>query len=111
MFDVQDRLVHVRRQHQRQLLQPLNDLVHILDHPGDGLVLVHDAVQAEGPNGRAPQRREQHPTQRVAERVAVAPLERLESEFGGIRVVLPLGHLDQVGADQPAQIKSRHHLE
>src|SRR2546430_4531971 len=47
-------------------------------------------------------------TQRVAESVAVAPLERLESELGGIRVVFPLGHLDQVGADQPAQIKSRH---
>src|SRR5207247_11107120 len=56
--------------------QPLNDLVHVLDHPGDGLVPVHDAVQAERPNGRARQGRKQHPTQRVAEGVAVAPLER-----------------------------------
>src|SRR5213080_2439794 len=77
----------------------------------DGLVLVHDTVQAERPDGRAPQRREQHPTRRVAEGVAVAPFDRLEAELGGIRIVLPLGHFDQVGTDQPAQIESRHHLE
>src|SRR3989449_9855816 len=90
---------------------PLDDLMYVLDHAGDGLMLVDDAVEAECPDGRAPQRRQQHAAQRIAEGVAVAPLERLEAELGGVRVVFPLGHLDQVRADQPGQIKSRDHLE
>jgi len=110
-LDVQHRIVHVGREHQRQLLQPLDDLMHVLDHAGDGLMLVDDAVEAECPDGRAPQRRQQHAAQRIAEGVAVAPLQRLEAELGGVRVVFPLGHLDQVRADQPGQIKSRDHLE
>jgi len=111
VFDVHHRFVHVGREHQRELLQPLDDLMHVLDHPGNRLVLVHHAVEPEGPHRRAPQRREQHAAQRVAERIAVAPLQRLEAELGGVGVVFPLGHLDQVWTDQPGQIESRHHLE
>jgi len=85
--------------------------MHVFDDARDGLVLVHDAVDAERPDCGAAQRREQQATQRIAQCVAVAPLERLESELGGIRVVLALGHLDQVRPDQPRQIKSRNHLE
>src|SRR5213592_3910509 len=59
----------------------------------------------------APQRREQHPPQRVAEGVAVAPLERLQAELGCVLVVFPLGHLDQMRPDQAGQIEGRHHLE
>ncbi len=110
-LNVQDRLVYLRGEHQRQLLQPLNDLMHVLDDRGDRLVLVDHAVETEGPHGGAPQRREQHAAQRVAESVPVAPLERLEAELGGVGVVFPLGHLDQVRTNQPGQIKSRDHLE
>jgi len=111
VLDVHHRFVHVGREDQRELLQPLDDLVHVLDHARNRLVLVHHAVEPEGPHRGAPQRREQHAAQRVAERVAVAPLQRLEPEFGGVGVVFPLGHLDQVWTHQPGQIESRHHLE
>jgi len=75
-------------------------------------MLVDDAIQAERPHRRPSQGREQHAPQRIPEGVAIAPLERLKPKLGGIRVVFPLGHLDQVGADQPGQIKGRHdHLE
>src|SRR6266480_4068166 len=75
------------------------------------IVLVHDAVDPERPDRRAAQRREQQPAQRIAQRVAIAPLQWLEPELGGIRVVLALGHFDQVRPDQPRQIKSGNHLE
>ena len=104
-------LVHFGRQHQGQLLQALDDLMHVFHDARNRLVLVHDTVDAERPDRGATQRREQQPAQRIAQRVAIAPLQRLEPELGGIRVVLALGHLDQVRADQPRQIKSRNHLE
>ena len=111
VLDVEHRLVHVGGDHQRQLLQPLDDLVDVLDDSRDGLVLVHHAVQAERPDRRAAQRGQQHSPERVAEGVAVAALQWLEPELGRVRVVLPLGHLHQVGPDEPGQIESRHHLE
>jgi hypothetical protein len=85
--------------------------VHVLEHALHGLVLVHHAVQAEAPHRAAAQRGEQQPAQRVAERVAEAPLERLEAEFGGIGVVVPLRHLDEVGAHQPGQVNGHGHFE
>src|SRR5206468_10649966 len=84
---------------------------HVFDDARDGLVLVHHAIDPERPHCGAPQRRQQQAPQRIAQRVAVAPLQRLEPELGGIRVVLALGHLDQMRPDQPRQIKSRNHLE
>ena len=82
VLDVQDGLVHVGHQHQRQLLQALDDLVHVLDHTGDRLMLVDDAIQAERPHRRPPQGREQHAPQRIPEGVAIAPLERLKPMLG-----------------------------
>ena len=76
--------------------------MHVLDDARDGLVLVHDAVDAEAPDGRAAERRQQHAPHRVAERVAEAALERLEAELGDVRVVLALGRFDQLRTDQPA---------
>ena len=77
----------------------------------DGLVLVHDAVEAEAPDGAAAERREQQPAQRVAEGVAEAALQRLEAELGGVGIVVPLGHLDQLRADQSGQINGHGHFE
>src|SRR2546422_11776928 len=74
--DVQHRFVHVGGEHQGELLEALDDLVHVFDHPRDRLVLVHHAVDPERPDGGAPQRGQEHPAQRVSQRVAVAPLER-----------------------------------
>jgi len=107
---VQHRFVDVGRQHQGELFQALDDLVDVFHHAGDGLVLVHHTVQPERPHRCTPERGQQHPPQRVAERVAVAALERLEPELGGVGVVLPLGHFDDVRVDQPGQIESRDHL-
>jgi hypothetical protein len=49
--DVEDRLVHVLREHEREGLQALDDLVHVLEDALHGLVLVHHAVHSEGPDG------------------------------------------------------------
>ena len=110
-LEAQHGLVHFGREHQCQLFQALDDLMHVLDDARDRLVLVDDTVDAERPDGGAAQRGEQQPPQRIAQRIAIASLERLESELGGIRVVLALGHFDQMRPDQPRQIKSRNHLE
>ncbi len=59
------------------------------------------AVDAEAPHGRAAERRQQHATHRVAERVAEAALERLEAELGDVRIVLALGRFDQLRTDEP----------
>ena len=72
--------------------------------PGDRLMLVHDAVDAEAPHGRAAERRQQHAPHRIAERVAEAALERLEAEFGDIGVVFALGRFDELRTDKPAEI-------
>ena len=56
------------------------------------------------PHRRAAERRQQHATHRVAERVAEAALERLEPELGDVRVVFALGRFDQLRADESAEI-------
>src|SRR5207237_8910754 len=73
VLDVHHRLVHIGREDQRELLQPLDELVHVLHHTGNRLVLVHHAVEPEGPRGRPPPRRDPHTAQRVAEAATVAP--------------------------------------
>src|SRR6185369_1899247 len=85
-------------------------LVHVLDHPGDGLVFVNHAVDTEAPNGRAAQRREQHAPHRVAERVAEAALEWLEPEFCNVRVVVALGRFNQLRTNQPGEIDDLWHF-
>ena len=51
--DVEHRLVDVFAQDERQGLETLHDLVHVLEHALHGLVLVHHAVQAEAPDRAA----------------------------------------------------------
>jgi hypothetical protein len=82
----------------------VSDLVDVLDDAADGLVLVHDAVDAEAPHGGAAEGRQQHATHRVAEGVAEAALERLEPELGDVRVVFALGGFDELRADESAEI-------
>ena len=84
--------------------------MHVFDDARDRLVLVHDAVDAEAPDRGAAERRQQHAPHRVAERVAEAALERLEAEFGDIRVVLALRRFDQLRTDKPREIDCLCHV-
>ena len=104
LLDPEDGFVDVLVEHQGQRLEPLNDLVDVLEHAGHGLVLVHHAVQPEGPHRGAAQRGQQQAPERIAQRISEPALQRLEAELGDVRVVLPLGHFDQVRANQSGQI-------
>ena len=108
--DVEDRVVHVVGQHQGERLEPLHDLVDVLQHALDGLVLVHHAVEAEAPDRAAAQRGEEQAAERVAQGVAEATLQRLEAELGGVGVVVPLRHLDEMRANQSSQINGHGHF-
>ena len=109
--DVEDRVVHVLGEHQGERLEPLHDLVDVLEHALHGLVLVHHAVEAEAPDRAAAQRGQEQAAKRVAQRVAEATLQRLEAELGGIGVVVPLRHLDEMRAHQPGQINGHGHRQ
>src|SRR6478735_1743497 len=111
LLDGQDRLVGVVGDDEDEGLEPLDDLVHVLEDAGDGLVLMHHAVHPERPHRAAAERGEEQATERVAERVPVAALERLEPELGDVRVVVPLGHFDRVRTHQPGEIDAHGHLE
>ena len=102
--DAEDRVLDVFVERQRERLEVADDLVNVFDDARDGLVLVHDAVDAESPDRRAAQRREQHAPHRVAERVAEAALERLETEFCDVGIVFALGGFDQLRTDKPREI-------
>ena len=109
--DVEHRLVDVFGQHQRERLEALDDLVHVLEHALHGLVLVHHAVEAEAPDRAAAEGGQQQAAERVAERVAEAPLQRLEPELGGVRIVVPLRHLDEMRTNQSGQVNGHGHFE
>ena len=78
---------------EQDFLEVQDDVGDVLGHVGDGGELVIDALDLDRGDGRALQRREQHPPQRVAERDAEAALERLGDELAvlvGERVLLDL---------------------
>ena len=108
--DVKDDVLDVFGKRERQRLEVANDLVDVFDDTRNRLVLVHDAVDAERPHGRAAERRQQHAPHRVAERVAEAALERLEPELGDVGVVFALGRFDQLRADESAEINRVCHV-
>jgi hypothetical protein len=83
--------------------------MHVLDDPGDRLMLVHDTIDPNPPHRRAAERREQHAAHCIAERVPEAALERLQAELGHIQVVLALGCLNQLRADKPTEIDRGSH--
>ena len=102
--DAEDRLFDVVGEAERQLLQVADDLVHVFDDTGDGLMLMHDAVDAEAPHGRAAEGRQQHAPHGVAEGVPVPALERLEPELGDERVVFALRCFYELRTDESAEI-------
>ena len=110
-LDREDGFVDVFGQHQGQRLEPLDDLVHVLVNALHGLMLVHDPVEAEGPDGGAAQGGEQQAAERVAQRIAEPALERLQPELGVVRGLLTLRHFDEVRADQSGQIDGHGHFE
>ena len=64
-----------------ELLQVEDDVGHVLGDTLDRRELVQHAVDLHLRDGRARDRREKRSTQRVAERVAEAGLERLDREL------------------------------
>ena len=111
LLDGQRGLIDVRVDDEDEGLEPLDDLVHVLQHADDGLVFVHHAVHPEGPHGAPPEGGEQQAPERIAEGVAIAPFERLEAELGDVRVAVLLGHFDRVRPDQPGEIDAHGHFE
>ena len=95
-----ERLDFVGVQHERHLLEVEDDVGRILDHARNRRELVLDAVNLDRGHGRAFNRGEQHTPERVADRRAEPPLERLRIEPAeplGRRLTLelqPLGPLE-----------------
>src|SRR5438128_727034 len=52
--NMQNGIFHVFGQHEGERLEALDDLMYVLEYPLDRLMLVHDSVQAEAPDGTAP---------------------------------------------------------
>ena len=69
-------------QPEHHALQVEEDVDHVLAHAVQRRVLVHHACDLHLGRGVAGHRGEQHAPQRVAERVAVAALERLHNDLG-----------------------------
>ena len=67
-----------------QALEVQDDVGDVLLHPGNGGELVQHAVDADAGDSRARDRRQQRATQRVAEGVAEAGLERLDDELRAV---------------------------
>ena len=63
---------------EHQALDVQDDIGDILDHVVDGHELVLSAIDLDRLDGSALERGQQHATKRVAKRVAVAALERLD---------------------------------
>ncbi len=79
--DHKRRLGHIVVQTDDERLEILNDLVDVLDHAVDRLVLMHHTVDPERPDRGPPEGREQDPPHRVSERMAKTTLERLDHKF------------------------------
>ena len=90
-------------------LEVADDLVHVLHHPIDGLVLVHHPVDAEAPDGGAAERGEQQPPHGVAKCMTEPALQRLDAELGDVRRVLAANRLDELRRDETAKIDSLWH--
>jgi hypothetical protein len=71
-------------QAEHHALQVQHDVNHVFLHAVDRRVLVQHAGDRHLGRRVADHRRQQHAAQRVAERVAVAALERLERDLGAV---------------------------
>ncbi len=103
-----DRAFAFLAQHQRHFvavvqaehhaLEVQHDVNHVFLHPVDRRVLVQHAGDRHLGGRVADHRRQQNAAQRVAQRVAVAALERLERDFGA--VAAERLHIDGFGFQQ-----------
>ena len=82
------------------LLEVEDDVADVLDDVGDGGELVQRALDADGRDGRALERGEQHAAERVADRDAEAALERLAGELArrsrsrvSVSIEMPFGRM------------------
>jgi hypothetical protein len=74
-------------------------------------MLMYDAIEAKAPDCAATKGRQQKPSEGVAEGIPEPALQRLQAEFSGIGIVIPLRHLNDVGTNQPGQINGHGHFE
>ena len=79
--DGERRLGDIVVQSDDERLEILNDLMHVLDHALDRLVLMHNTVDAECPNRGSAEGREKNAPHRVSERMAKTTLKRLDHKF------------------------------
>ena len=106
-----DALTALRQAHlhlRRLAVEDADELLQVEDDVGDVLAdarqrreLVRDPFDLDGGDGCALQRGEQHPAQRVPERVAEAPIERLDREDATVVrdfLVRDLRHLEILSA-------------
>ena len=83
---------------QQHFLQVEHNVGHVLDDAGDARKLVRSPFDLDGTDARAFERTEQHPSQRVANRMSVSRFERLGHKLGirrrraGVIPRQPLGH-------------------
>ena len=99
-------LVH----HQDETFQVLDDLMHVLGDAVDRLVLVLDTIGPKRPHGRARQRGQHDPPNRVSDRVAEPALQGLEEKRRPRRLLGPLALLHRLGKHEASQIHRHRHM-
>ncbi len=110
LLDAQYGFVDILVQCEGQCLEVANDLVHVLDDTLHRLMLVQHAINAERPDRRAAQRREQHAPHGVAKRMPESALQRLEAKLGHVLIVFALCGFYQLRPNQPAEIDCLCHV-
>jgi hypothetical protein len=84
--------------------------MYVLNHPGNGLMFMQDAIDPEAPYSRASQRRQQHSAHGVSKRVAIAALQRLYPELSDIGIVGPREFFNYLRSDQSTNVDCFGHL-
>jgi hypothetical protein len=108
--DVRDLLLGTVIQLDAHLLQVEDDIGDVLGHARQGGELVQHAVDTDGDDGCALERRQQHAPERVADGRAVSALERLAEELPERgREALRVG-LEPLRLDQLAPVALQHGL-
>jgi hypothetical protein len=78
--------------------------VHVLHDALDGLMLVDDSVNPEGPYRGSPKSGKQHPADRVSQGIPEASLQGLDDELAGSPVLGKLRDLYTLRKHQSSQI-------
>ena len=105
-----DPLGPFRMHDQGDFLDVEDDVRDVLPHPGDRGEFMKHAVDLYRGHRSSLQRRQQHPTQRIAQRHAEAALERLGHQRRHATAVAPLRHLELLRLDELLPVPVIHHF-